>query len=158
MSKARSKKKRRSEKRASFSVNTKNFAFVECPIGGLYKFEKGKIKNGMYLFDSIDFLVLDINHECFEIKGLRFDVDEGWYDPNADVPKYYGKDVCDACMEYAVDRAIRDHLYLGLALLGQKRPVEFTLRLSHSDIVEMMKEKTGQSILLIDEKRNMKVA
>ena len=112
----------------------------------------------MYMFDSIGFFVTDINHKCFEVKGLRFDLDEGWYDPNADTPKYYGKDVYEACMGYAVDRAMKDGLYLGLAIFGQKRPAEHVLRLSHSEIVRMMKEKTGLSVMLIDEKRNMKIA
>ena len=136
----------------------KDFGFVECPVAGLVHFKTEKIKNGLHMFDSIDFFVTDINHECFEIKGLRFDQDEGWYDPNADSLKFYGKDVYDACMEYAVDRAMKDSLYLGVAHFGQERPVKVVLKMSHSEIIKMMKEKTGQSVVIIDENNNKKIA
>ena len=156
--KKRNSKKRRASKKRNRSNEMKDFWFVECPIAGLFHFKTGKIKCGMYMFDSIDFYVTDINHECFEIKGLRFDLDKGWYDPNANTPKYYGKDVYEACMEYAVDRAIEDGLYLGLAICGQRIPAEFVLRLSHSKIIKMMKERTGKSVMIFDEHRNMKIA
>ena len=161
-----SKSKRSSKKRAVSrnrrdchnEMKMKQCGFVECSVAGLLHFTTETAKNGLYMFDSIDFCVTDTNHKCFEVEGLRFEADNGWYDPNVDIPKYYGMDVYKACMDYAVDRGIRDGLYLGLALLGQKRPAGYVLRLSHSEIVRMIKERLDAPIVLIDEKGNKKIA
>lgn len=145
-------------KNRSSSLDTSDFSFVKCPVAGLIHFKTKKFKNGIYMFDSIDFFATDINHESFEMKGLRFDENGGWYDPNAKITKYYGKNVFEACMEYAVDRAINDCLYLSLAIFGQKRPAKFAMTISHDEIVEMMKKKTDCPVVLVDKENHMKIA
>ena len=138
---SQTRRKNSSKKRRNSSVNRKDFTFIECPIAGLINFKSGKIKNGMYMFDSIDFFATDTNQECFEIEGLRFDHEKGWYDVNETFPKYYGKDVYEACIDYAVDRAIKDNLYLGIAIFGKKRPAEFVLMLNRSEFVSRLEDK-----------------
>lgn len=156
-SKRSSKKRNASRKRRSGSNNVKDFAFIDCPIGGAI-FSKTMNGNGLHVFDRISFWAVDIDANNFETEGLSFDQGKGWYDPNAEIPKYYGQNVYEACMEYAVDRGIEDSLYLGLAYLGQKRSTRFVLRLDHSEIIKRMKDKTGCQIVVVDEKLNMKIA
>ena len=135
------KRKKSNRRKGSGSTVKETFAFIDCDVAGLLNFRTEKINNGMHMFDSIDFYATDTNQECFEVEGLRFEVGIGWYDPDSVVSKHYGTDVYTACIEYAVDRAIRDNLYLGLAMLGQKRPADFVMRLSHSEIVERLESR-----------------
>jgi len=138
MSKSRSKK--RSKKRRTSSTGIKDFCFVDCPVAGAAFIETEK-SNRLYMFDSIDFIATDQTDNCFDVEGLRFDQNRGWYEKDAVVPKYYGKGVYNACMEYAVDRAMRDNLYLGVALLGKERPGKVVLKLSHSEIVSRLESR-----------------
>lgn len=129
-------KRKRIRKRNVGSGKMDDFAFINCPIAGAVLF-KSKEGNSLHVFDSIGFMVTDNNNKCFEIEGLVFDKEKGWYDVNEVIPKYYGKEVYPACLDYAVDRAIRDNLYLGLAHFGKERPVRTVLRLSRDEIVRL---------------------
>lgn len=137
MSKAKRKNIRR---RISNSTKIKDFAFIDCPVAGsiVFKTRKG---NCLHMFDRIDFFARDVADKIFEVEGLSFDKDKGWYDANVDNPKYYGKGVYDACMEYAVDKAIRDNLLLTIAIFGKERPARTVLMLSHSEIAKQLENR-----------------
>ncbi len=137
MSKA---KKRISGRNRRNSTQKQDFGFVDFPAGGalFYKSDKG---NCLHVFDNIGFMAIDMSGKSFEIEGLVFDTERGWYDANADIPKYYGKSVYSACMDYAVDRAISDNWYLQLAIFGKKRPAESAMLISYDDLVSRLESE-----------------
>lgn len=134
------KRKKVSRKRIRSSSGIKDFAFVDCPVAGAIVIETKK-GNYLHVFDSIGFMAKYLTKESFEIEGLVFDQEKGWYDADAVIPKYYGKDVYAACNDYAVDRAIRDNLFLQLAIFGKKRPAECVLILSRSEIIKRLESR-----------------
>lgn len=134
------KRKNIRRKRTSSSTETKDFAFIDCPVAGA-TFSKTRKGNSLHMFDRIGFFATDITKKSFEVEGLSFDKDKGWYDANVDIPKYYGKGVYDACMEYAVDKAISDNLFLKLAIFGKKRPALSVLMLSRSEIAKRLENR-----------------
>ena len=156
MSQRSSKKSRRSRRKMG-SSNIDKFGFADCPTGGavVIKTRKG---NRLYVFDSIDFMATDTKGKCFEVEGLSFDQEKGWFDANIIFTKYYGKNVYEACLEYAVDIAIRDNLYLGLAIFGKQRSAKVFLRVSHSKITERLEKEYGYTVVIKDGKGNRVVA
>lgn len=139
----RSRKKRKAtRKRRNCSTKTDDFGFIDCPVAGAVFVETRK-GNCLYVFDSIGFVATDIHGKSFEIEGLIFDQEKGWYDSNEVIPKYYGKSVYPACNEYAADIAIRDDLLLGLALFGRERPAKGVLMLSRDEIIKRLESRCG---------------
>ena len=139
MSKSTRSKLKNSRKRSGrrSSQEIKDFSFIDCPFAGAISFKKNK-GCSLHVFDSIDFMGTDANQNCFEIKGLVFNEKRGWYEKNAVIPKYYGKKVYSACLDFAVDKAVRDNMYLGVAIFGKERPAKSALVLSQSEIVRRM--------------------
>lgn len=137
---SKNKSKKVSRKRRSL-MTKKNITFIECPVAGamVVKTNKG---NRLHVFDCIGFMAKDANNNYFDIEGLVFHQEKGWYEAKAAVPKYYGKNVYSACHDYAVDIAIRDNLFLGIALLGSERPAKSALVLSHSEVVQRMQNRS----------------
>ena len=120
MSQARRKCRK---KRRINSKRMKHFNFVDCPAGGaiVVRTKKG---NYLHVFDNIGFMATDIYGRSFEIEGLIFDQEKGWFDANAVAPKFYSKNVYSACIDYATDIAITENLHLGIALFGKERPAK----------------------------------
>ena len=132
-----------------------NFAFIKCSAAGAVSF-KTKKGNRLHMFDSIGFLAKDINEKSFEIEGLNFDQEKGWYDASAVNPKYYGKEVYAACIDYAADKAISDSLVLQLAFFGKAKPIKCILLLSYSEIVRQL-ENRGYTVCPMDEQQGQAV-
>ena len=136
---SRSRRKKVGRKKNSNSVGRiKESNFINCPEAGLLNFKTETIRNGMFMFDSIGFTAKDMENKIYEIRGLLFDQEKGWYEADALIPKYYGKDVYEACIEYAADRALNDHILLLVALFGQKRPADFAMMINRDEIVRRL--------------------
>lgn len=121
-------------------MNGNEIVFIKCPVAGAVHIKEGK-RNGLHVFDSISFVARDANDNSYEIEGLLFDEEKGWYESDAVIPKYYGKGVYAACVNYAVDMAIRDNLLLQLAIFGKERPAKAVLTISHSETVQRLNAK-----------------
>ena len=128
-------------KRRMGSSKMDSLGFIDCPTGGAVAMKR-KNGNRLHVFNSIGFTATDTKGKCFDVDGLSFDQEKGWFDANVVIPKYYGKKVYEACLEYAVDIAIRDNLYLGLAFLGKERPAKAALVISHNEVAMRLESRS----------------